>query len=59
MEKKELVLKTFKEAGKPLKTGEVAEMSGLDKNEVSKIIKELKSEEKIYSPKRCYYEIKR
>ncbi|WIF95902.1 MarR family transcriptional regulator [Caminicella sporogenes] len=59
MEKKELVLKTFEEAGKPLKTGEVAEISGLDKNEVSKIIKELKSEEKIYSPKRCYYDIKR
>lgn len=59
MENKELVLKTFKEAGKPLRPGEIAEMSGLDKNEVSKIIKELKKEEVIYSPKRCYYDIKR
>jgi hypothetical protein len=30
-------------------------MTGLDKKEVSKIIKELKKAGKIFSPKRCFY----
>ncbi len=55
----EVVFKTFVEAGKPLKSGEVAQMAGLDKKEVDKAIKKLKTEEKIYSPKRCYYEAKK
>lgn len=56
MDLNEKVLKTFVEAGKPLKTGELAELSGIDKKEISKIIKTLKTEGKIHSPKRCYYE---
>ncbi len=58
MESKELILKAFKDSGKPLKTGEIVEISGVDKKETSKIIKELKEKEVIYSPKRCYYDIK-
>ncbi len=54
----EKVLQTFKAAGKPLKPGEVAELSGIDKKEVDKIIKKLKDSDQIYSPKRCYYEPK-
>ena len=54
----EKVMQVFTEAGKPLKAGEVAELSGLDKKEVDKIIKKLKTEEKTHSPKRCYYEPK-
>jgi len=55
MENKELVLKAMKEAGKPLKGGEIAEISGVEKKEVDKIIKQLKKSEEIISPKRCYY----
>jgi len=55
METKDKVLDTLKSAGKPLKSGEIAEMSGIDKKEVDKAIKKLKVEEKIISPKRCYY----
>ena len=58
MNNEEKVLKAFQEAGKPLSSGEVAEISGLDKKEVDKVIKKLKTEEKIHSPKRCYYEPK-
>lgn len=54
----EKVLQAFAEAGKPLRPGEIAELTGLDKKEVEKIIKKLKEEDKIYSPKRCYYEPK-
>jgi biotin operon repressor len=51
------VLETLKSAGEPLKGGEIAEKSGLDKKDVDKAIKALKAEGKINSPKRCYYGI--
>jgi DNA-binding MarR family transcriptional regulator len=58
METTELVLKTLAEAGKPLKGGEIAEIAGIDKKDVDNAIKKLKKEEKIVSPKVCYYQPK-
>ncbi|NPA58491.1 MAG: helix-turn-helix transcriptional regulator [Aquificae bacterium] len=55
MSVEEKILKALEEAGKPLKTGEIAQITGLDKKEVEKAIKKLKKEGKIQSPKRCYY----
>jgi DNA-binding transcriptional regulator GbsR (MarR family) len=55
MTESEKVYAAFKEAGKPLKAGEVAEITGVDKTQVSKIIKSLQKEGKLTSPKRCYY----
>ncbi|MFW9909809.1 MAG: helix-turn-helix domain-containing protein [Candidatus Thorarchaeota archaeon] len=52
---KETVFKAFKTASKPLKAGEVAEITGIEKTEVSKLIKLLQKEGKIVSPKNCYY----
>ncbi|MCT4663334.1 MAG: winged helix-turn-helix transcriptional regulator [Tissierellales bacterium] len=57
METKEKILEIFEKSNNPLKTGEVVEISGLEKSEVSKAIKSLKNDGKIYSPKRCYYSI--
>ena len=54
----EKVLAAMQAAGKPMKAGEIAEASGLDKKEVDKAMKVLKSEEKIVSPKRCFWEPK-
>ena len=54
---KEKILEAFKKAGKPLRTGEVAEMTGIDKKVVSKLISQLKKEGKVISPKRCYYSL--
>ncbi len=54
----EIVLKTLKDSEAPLKGGEIAEKSGLDKKDVDKAIKQLKVEEKIFSPKRCFYDAK-
>ncbi|AEA46663.1 MarR family transcriptional regulator [Archaeoglobus veneficus] len=54
-DKKQMVLEAMKKAGKPLRPGDIAKMTGLDKDEVSKIIKELKKEGAVYSPKRCFY----
>ena len=55
MSDKEAVLETMKKAGKPLRPGDIAKMTGIDSKEVSKIIKELRKEGKVHSPKRCYY----
>lgn len=54
----EKVFETMKNAGKPMKAGEIAEACGLDKKEVDKAMKVLKKEEKIVSPKVCYWEPK-
>ena len=58
METTALVLKTLKEADKPLKSAEIASLSGIDKAEVDKILKKLKKEDKVSSPKACFYAIK-
>ena len=58
METKEKVLDTLKKSGNPLKSGEIAEISGVDKKEVDKAIKVLKTEGLIESPKRCFYSAK-
>jgi hypothetical protein len=59
MDSKEIVFKTLANSNKPLKGGEIAEISGVDKKEVDKAIKKLKAEDKIQSPKNCYYEVKK
>lgn len=51
----EVIIDTLKKAGEPLKTAQIAEKSGLDAKEVGKLIKTLKVEGKITSPKNCYY----
>jgi biotin operon repressor len=51
------VLQVFKQAGGPMRPGEVAEKAGIERKEVDKAIKQLKKEEKIHSPKRCFYSI--
>jgi DNA-binding transcriptional regulator GbsR (MarR family) len=54
----EKVLEAMKSAGKPLKAGEIAEVAGLDKKEVDKAMKVLKTEGRIESPKVCYWQPK-
>tara|TARA_B100000683_G_scaffold214654_1_gene209847 strand:- start:990 stop:1181 length:192 start_codon:yes stop_codon:yes gene_type:complete len=53
---KDSVLKTMKEAGKPVRPGDVAKTLGVESKDVSKAIKALREEGKVISPKRCYYE---
>ena len=58
MSNRESVLEAFKDSNKPLRPGEIAEKTGIESKEVSKIIKELREEGKVFSPKRCYYDLK-
>ncbi len=58
METTKVILDAMKKANKPMKAGEIAEITGIDKKEVEKAIKQLVADAKIYSPKRCFYELK-
>lgn len=51
----EKVLAQMKTAGKPVRPGEIAEACGMDSKDVSKIIKSLKDQGLVDSPKRCFY----
>jgi len=55
----EQILKALTDAGKPMKAGEIAKSTGIDKKEVDNAIKKLKKEDKLSSPKVCYYEPKK
>jgi hypothetical protein len=57
-DKTKMVLSEMKKAGKPVRPGDIVKLTGLEKDEVSKIITGLKMSGKIISPKRCYYEPK-
>ncbi|MFV0592122.1 MAG: hypothetical protein ACK5M7_12120 [Draconibacterium sp.] len=58
MEAKELVLDTMKKQGTPLNAGKIVELTGLDRKIVDKAMDQLKKEEAIVSPKRCYWQAK-
>ncbi len=58
MDNKDKVIKAFKDSEEPLNATKVGEISGVEKKEVDKIMKELKKDEIIYSPKRCYWTVK-
>ncbi|MHC1704183.1 MAG: MarR family transcriptional regulator [Tenuifilaceae bacterium] len=59
METTDKVIKTLKDAGKPMKAGEIADASGIDKKDVEKAIKKLVADSKLHSPMRCFYDIKK
>jgi DNA-binding IscR family transcriptional regulator len=58
METKEIVFSTLKESAKPMKSAEIAALAGIEKAAVDKAIQSLKKEERIISPKVCYYSAK-
>ncbi|MDY3051171.1 MAG: HTH domain-containing protein [Parvimonas sp.] len=58
MELQEKILNLLKNED-PLKSGEIAEKLGVDKASVDKKIKKLKTDEKIISPKRCFYSVEK
>ena len=58
MDAAEKVLATMEKAGEALNTGKIVELAGMDRKEVEKAMKTLKKEERIVSPKRCYWQPK-
>jgi biotin operon repressor len=59
MEFEKIVLDTLRKSTEPLKGKEIADLTGIDKKDVDKAIKKLKNEEKIFSPKNCFYAVKK
>ncbi|MBN2669072.1 MAG: MarR family transcriptional regulator [Bacteroidales bacterium] len=57
MDNKEKVIKALSDSSEPLKAGELSDLTGLEKKEIDKIIKVLKTENTIQSPKKCYYSL--
>ncbi|WP_346855508.1 HTH domain-containing protein [uncultured Draconibacterium sp.] len=58
METKIQILETMKKEATLLNAGKIAELTGLDRKTVDKAMAELKKEEAIVSPKRCYWQAK-
>jgi hypothetical protein len=55
MDVTEKVLEVMRSEGETLNAGKIAELGGLDRKDVDKAMTKLKKEEKIVSPKRCYW----
>jgi len=55
MEAKEQILEAMKKDGTPLNAGKIVELTGLDRKVVDKAMEQLKKEEAIISPKRCFW----
>ena len=53
------IITALNEKGEPMKIGDIATAIGVDKKEVDKTIKALVKEDKLYSPKRCFYDVKK
>lgn len=56
MDNVEKILETIKQAAQPVSAGQIVELSGLDRKEVDKAMKKLKTTGAITSPKNCYWE---
>ena len=58
MENKEKVLEAMVKAGEPLNAGKIVELTGLERKEVDKVMKKLKTEGTIVSPRNCFWQPK-
>ena len=50
-----LILEVMKEAGKPVRPGDVAKTLNMESKDVSKVIQTLKKQGLVHSPKRCFW----
>lgn len=52
------ILKALQDKG-AMRPGDIAAAAGVEKAEADKVIKKLVKEGKLFSPKRCFYDIKK
>ena len=50
------IIAAMQKAGKALTAGQIVELTGIDRKEVDKVMKKLKIDGMIVSPKNCYWE---
>ncbi|MFI3242120.1 MAG: MarR family transcriptional regulator [Alphaproteobacteria bacterium] len=58
MSNADIVLEAMKKAGEPVNATKIVALTGMDKKDVDKAMNELKKEDKIESPKRCFWQPK-
>jgi DNA-binding IscR family transcriptional regulator len=58
MDAKIQVLEAMQKEGIPLNAGKIVELTNLDRKVVDKAMTELRADELITSPKRCYWQAK-
>jgi DNA-binding transcriptional regulator GbsR (MarR family) len=58
MNTEDQILETLKQSEKPMNAGQIVEKTGLDRKVVDKAMTNLKKEEKIISPVRCFWTAK-
>lgn len=58
MDAKQKVLEAMKKEATALNATKIVELTGLEKKEVDKAMEALKKEGIIYSPKRCFWQVK-
>lgn len=56
MAEKEQILEVMKKVGEPLNAGKIAELTGLDRKVVDKVMAAMKKDGSIVSPVRCKWE---
>jgi biotin operon repressor len=55
----EVVVEYLKNSQKPVSASQIAAATGIDRKDVNNVMNKLKKEERITSPKVCYWELKR
>lgn len=58
MELTDKIIEAMKKSGEPMSAGQITTKLEADRKDVDKAMKVLKKEERIVSPKRCYWEPK-
>lgn len=54
-EKQQAIVKTLADVGEALRPGDIAAATGIEKAEVSKLMKKLKAAGLVHSPKVCFW----
>lgn len=55
MSKEDKIIDTLKNSGDPMSAGQLTDATGIDRKEIDEAMKNLKTEGRIVSPKRCYW----
>ena len=55
MENIDKIIAAMKKAATPVSAGQLVELTGIDRKEIDKAMKKLKTEGSITSPKNCYW----
>lgn len=53
------IIELLEQVNEPMKQADISKELNIDSKDISKAIKDLKEQGKIFSPKRCFYQFKK